>query len=695
MVLRYCLTRRSIVGVAARCGVRRSATGILPECMKREIVTWLRRPLCYRTLLGTARLGGVSLSFAVPLLRLSHCQPLTNAELSRRTECLSQHLTETKEPELKLSDVWSLLKPYFGWFLAAVACAMLTAFLNVHLPILLGELVNEIAEFLVCESRGEVVDMRHLRPVGVKLLFTYAMQAVLTFLYISFLSVMGERMAFDLRMMLFERLLHQDMSFYDVTLTGELNARLSADVHEFKSCFKLAVAQGLRTFTQTGGCMVSLDIISPKMTLITMTAVPLVILVGTAFGALLRGLSRSSQSQSAIAAAVADEAFANIRTVRAFAMERQEIALFDRETQRARHLSELLGCGIGIFQGATNFFLNVTFTAFFILFSVVLAVLYGGASLISVQELNAGGLMSFLVTAQTMQRSLAQLSVVFGHALKGWTAAARVFEFANLVPSIPVKGGQRIPFHSLLGEIRFENVSFAYPSRPGQLVLEGLHLTVEPGKVLALCGPSGEGKTTLTALLERFYEPTLGRITLDGRDIKTLDPSWLRGAVIGLISQEPVLFATTIEENIRYGKPDATDQQVREAAQLANAHTFIEEFPDGYKTLVGERGVTLSGGQKQRVAIARALLKNPPVLIFDEATSALDAESENIVREALDRATRGRTVIIIAHRLSTIQNADTIAVLKDRKIVEQGTHTQLLKKGGEYYNLTRLQYQSG
>ncbi|VDK19552.1 unnamed protein product [Anisakis simplex] len=265
--------------------------------------------------------------------------------------------------------------------------------------------------------------------------------------------------------------------------------------------------------------------------------------------------------------------------------------------------------------------------------------------------------------------------------------------FINLVPKIPLNGGQRIPFHSLIGEIRFENVTFAYPTRPEQMILEGLHLTVEPGQVLAICGPSGEGKTTITSLLERFYEPLFGRITLDGKDLKTLDPNWLRGSVIGFISQEPILFATTIEENIRYGKPDATDQEVREAAHLANADTFVEEFPDGYETVVGERGVTLSGGQKQRIAIARALLKNPPILVLDEATSALDAESEHIVHEALERAMQGRTVIVIAHRLSTIQNADRIVVLKGHKIVEQGTHSQLLKRKGEYYNLTKLQNQ--
>ncbi|VDN27717.1 unnamed protein product [Cylicostephanus goldi] len=294
--------------------------------------------------------------------------------------------------------------------------------------------------------------------------------------------------------------------------------------------------------------------------------------------------------------------------------------------------------GIGLFQGATNFFLN----------GIVLSVLYGGSSLINSGQMSPGELMSFLVTAQTIQRSLSQLSVVFGNAVRGWTAGARAFEFVNLRPSIPNNDGVCIPYHTLWGEVRFEDVDFAYPTRPDHQVFEKLNLTIPAGQIVALCGPSGEGKwskkvrsgllnipligkTTITSLLERFYEPVSGRVLLDNQDLKTLNVEWLRGQVIGLISQEPVLFATTIEENIRYGRPGATRKEVIKAAKLANAHDFIAKFPDGYSTVVGERGAQLSGGQKQRIAIARALLKDPPILVLDEATSALDSESERLV----------------------------------------------------------------
>ncbi|CAM9273212.1 unnamed protein product [Lampetra planeri] len=275
--------------------------------------------------------------------------------------------------------------------------------------------------------------------------------------------------------------------------------------------------------------------------------------------------------------------------------------------------------------------------------------------------------------------------------VRGVSSGARVFEYLALKPTIPLAGGGRIPYHSLTGRVDFMNISFSYPTRPGHRVLERFDLVLPPCKTVAIVGESGGGKSTVASLLERFYDPTSGVIMLDGLDIRTLDLSWLRGQVIGFINQEPVLFGSSIMENIRFGKPEASDTEVMNAAKQANAHRFITSFPDGYNTVVGERGVTLSGGQKQRIAIARALIKNPSILVLDEATSALDAESERVVQEALDRATKGRTVLIIAHRLSTIQGADLICVMSNGRIVEAGTHLELLSKGGLYSDLIRRQ----
>jgi len=324
---------------------------------------------------------------------------------------------------------------------------------------------------------------------------------------------------------------------------------------------------------------------------------------------------------------------------------------------------------------------------------IVLLVLYTGTVLIDSKEMAAGDLMSYLVATQSIQKSLATISVLFGQVVRGMSSGARVFEYMEIRPTMRLSGGLRIPKESIKGHISFSDVKFSYPTRPDQVVIHNLNLDIAPGKTVALCGSSGSGKSTIAALIERFYDVEGGSILIDGVNIKDLDPSWVRGELIGYINQEPTLFATTVMENIRYGSPDATDQEVYEAAKRANANDFIKGFPQGYNTMVGERGTTVSGGQKQRIAIARALLKNPRILILDEATSALDAESERIVQDALDKLIKGRTVIVIAHRLSTIQNADLIAAISKGKIIELGSHADLLQKNGLYADLIRRQTQ--
>ncbi|KAJ8048881.1 ATP-binding cassette sub-family B member 8, mitochondrial [Holothuria leucospilota] len=429
-------------------------------------------------------------------------------------------------------------------------------------------------------------------------------------------------------------------------------------------------------FSQIIGSSVSLYFLSPRLTIVMLGTVPVIIIIGTFCGALLRRLSRSAQEQVSRAMSVADEALANIRTVRAFAMEPQEGALFETEVKKAERLNSVLGCGIGIFQGFSNLFLN----------GLVLGVVYCGGYLMSSGTLQAGQLMSFLVAAQSIQRSIATMSILFGQAVRG-------IKFIKLDPSVRLSGGVTIPYHSLYANVEFSNVHFSYPSRPEQKVLDNFSLSLPRGKVVAICGPSGAGKSTVAALLERFYDLEEGSITIDGHRLEKLDPSWLRGQTIGYINQEPTLFATSVMENIRYGKAGATDVEVMEAAVTAGAHEFISEFPQGYQTVLGERGVTVSGGQKQRIAIARAILKNPSILILDEATSALDAESERLVQASLDRLSKGRTVLVIAHRLSTIRNADVIAVLHEGKVQEIGSHDELMKKNGLYAELVKRQAQ--
>ncbi|NXU41091.1 ABCB8 protein, partial [Drymodes brunneopygia] len=553
---------------------------------------------------------------------------------------------------------WTFLRPQLLALSAAVVLALGAALLNVRIPVLLGQLVNVVAQ---C-ARGHVPTyLREVRRPALRLLAVYCLQGLLTFGYIALLARVGEQVAGNMRKALFSALLRQEVAFFDATRTGQLVARLTADIQEFKSSFKLAISQ-----------------VSPAVSQVS---------PARSWALMPMALPPTHCAPLPRACAVAPRPLAaSCRWGGWGAWGWQECVsgtpthpcprLFCAEVDRAGHLSEQLGLGIAAFQGLSNLALN----------GIVLGTIFVGGSLMAGDELSPGDLMSFLVASQTVQRS-GQGPVV----VRGLSAGARVFELLGLEPSVPLQGGVSIPAHSLQGRICFNHVSFSYPTRPGYPVLQDFSLTLPPCQTVAIVGPSGGGKSTVAALLERFYEPTAGTITLDGHNIASLDPSWLRGQVIGFISQEPVLFGTTIMENIRFGKPGASDAEVYEAARLANADGFIRSFPEGYDTIVGERGTALSGGQKQRIAIARALLKDPAVLILDEATSALDAQAERAVQEALDRAATGRTVLLIAHRLSTIRGAHLIAVLAHGRVAEAGTHEELLRQGGLYAELIRRQ----
>uniref|UniRef100_A0A4W3GN88 Mitochondrial potassium channel ATP-binding subunit n=1 Tax=Callorhinchus milii TaxID=7868 RepID=A0A4W3GN88_CALMI len=511
--------------------------------------------------------------------------------------------------------------------------------------------------FVVGQGFSETVCVEHVHWYDSlrRLIKNYTL-GILTSGYIVLLSRVGENVAATMRKELFVALLRQDVAFFDASKTGQLVSRLTTDIQDFKSSFKLVIAQGLRSATQTLGCLVSLYFVSPKLTGLLVVVMPVLVGTGALLGSSLRKLSRTAQEQVAKATGVADEALGNVRTVKAFAMEDKEILTFSIEVDKCSHVNQVLGLGIGVFQGLSNLALNC----------IVLGTIYAGGSLIMREEMCAGDLMSFLVASQTIQRSLGSISILFGQVVRGLSAGARVLELMMVQPTIPLRGGAL--------ELKLLPPSSVLPSRR-----------------LAIVGQSGAGKSTIAALLERFYDPEVGVIKLDGYDIRTLDPSWLRSHVIGFINQEPVLFGTNIMENIRFASPEATDEEVYEAARQANADGFIRSFPDGYNTIVGERGASLSGGQKQRVAIARALIKNPRLLILDEATSALDTESERVVQEALDHAKKGRTVLVIAHRLSTIRAADVICVLDNGQIKEAGTHVELMQRGGLYAELIRRQ----
>lgn len=663
--VRYCDGHHSSYFLRAMAQVRRQLQAHLPRTPPAPS----RSPFAWHWV-GGGLLGPVVLSKCPRLYLVALCEAEEAPPACSRPYVVESHFN------WKL--FWQFLHPHLLVLGAAIVLALGAALVNVQIPLLLGQLVEIVAKY----TRDHVGSfLTESWRISAHLLLLYGIQGLLTFGYLALLSRVGERVAVDMRRALFSNLLRQDIAFFDAKKTGQLVSRLTADVQEFKSSFKLVISQGLRSCTQLAGCLVSLSMLSTRLTLLLMVATPALMGVGTLMGSALRKLSRQCQEQIARATGVADEALGNVRTVRAFAMEQREEERYRAELEESRCKAEELGRGIALFQGLSNIAFNC----------MILGTLFIGGSLVAGQQLTGGDLMSFLVASQTVQRSMANLSVLFGQVVRGLSAGTRVFEYMTLSPCIPLSGGSCVPRECLRGSVTFHHVCFSYPSRPGFQVLKDFTLTLPPGKIVALVGQSGGGKTTVASLLERFYDPTAGMVMLDGWDLRSLDPSWLRGQVIGFISQEPVLFGTTIMENIRFGKLDATDEEVYTAAREANAHEFITSFPQGYNTMVGERGATLSGGQKQRLAIARALIKQPTVLILDEATSALDAESEQVVQEALDRASTGRTVLVIAHRLSTVRGAHHIVVMAQGHVCEVGTHEELLKKGGLYAELIHRQ----
>ncbi|KAI8982962.1 ABC transporter type 1, transmembrane domain-containing protein [Pilobolus umbonatus] len=496
-----------------------------------------------------------------------------------------------------LQDIWELVKPDLLLLSFILLTAIGAAILQLQTPLVTGQLINILSSGTKSLASLTVSD---LNGPALKLFSLLAGQGFLTFAHITLVSAFGENVAKRLRARLFSAIIRQDISFFDTHRSGELVSRLTADVAEFKSTFKQLVTQGLKSITQTIGSAIQLFQISTPLTLTMLSTMPILYVLLNMYGAYLRTLSKKNKQLDGYAGGVAGEVISNMRTVRAFAAEDREMEHYGLACEKSAKSSKHIGFHIGLFQGLTNVSIGC----------MVLTVLYYGGSLVVKNELTSGDLMSYMLSTQTAQHSLVSLGVLFGQSIKAAASATRVFEFIHLHPDIALRGGYELT--SVSGDVHFKNIGFSYPSRPDQKVLDHFNLQVTHGTTVALCGPSGSGKSTIASLLERFYEPTEGTICLDGEDLSSLDPSWLRHH-IGFINQEPVLFATSILENIRYGRPDATMEEVREAARKANAEQFIDNFPDGYDTIVGERGAALSGGQKQRIAIARAILKDPQV----------------------------------------------------------------------------------
>jgi len=497
-------------------------------------------------------------------------------------------------------------------------------------------------------------------------------------------SWIGERVVADIRKAVFGHVLTLSPAYYEVTRSGEVLSRLTADTTLLQMVIGSSVSIALRNFLLLIGGLVLLIVTSAKLTALVLLVVPAVLVPILTYGRRVRRLSRESQDRVADVGAYINETLDAIRTVQAFGHEP-----FDEEHFGGRVEGAFATAVRRISARAL-----LTAIVIVLVFGAVSVILWIGGHDVLAGRISAGELSAFVFYAIVVAGSVGAISEVIGDLQRAAGATERLFELLETPPEITAPDAPKPLPSPPLGSVAFERVSFRYPSRTDRSTLEELDFSVAPGETVALVGPSGAGKTTIFQLLLRFYDPQAGRILIDGIEIRDVHPRDLR-ARLGLVPQEPVIFSANARENIRYGKPDASDEEVRAAAEAAHAVEFLDRLPEGFGSFLGERGVRLSGGQRQRIAIARAILRNPRILLLDEATSALDAESERAVQQALDSLMEDRTTIIIAHRLATILKADRIIVLDQGRVAEVGSHEQLSRSGGLYARLAELQFGNG
>lgn len=572
----------------------------------------------------------------------------------------------------------SLAQPERRRLAAAVGFLAVSSVITMSAPFFLGKIIDVIYTDPSADCSSSLT--RLCLALGGVFLCGAAANAVRVYL----MQTSGQRIVNRLRASLFSSVLRQEVAFFDKTRTGELINRLSADAALLGRSVTENLSDGLRAGAQASVGIGMMFFVSPKLATFVLSVVPPVSIIAVLYGRYLRKLTKVTQDSLAQATQLAEERIGNIRTVRAFGKEMTEIEKYTSKVDHVMQLARKEAFARAGFFGATGLSGNL----------IVLSVLYKGGLLMGSAHMTVGELSSFLMYAFWVGISVGGLSSFYSELMKGLGAGSRLWELLEREPELPFNEGAVLNEKNFQGALEFKNVHFAYPARPEVPIFQDFSLSIPSGSVTALVGPSGAGKSTVISLLLRLYDPVSGTISLDGHDIRQLNPVWLRSK-IGTVSQEPILFSCSIAENIAYGADDpasVTAAQIEQAAAVANAAAFIQNFPQGFNTVVGEKGVLLSGGQKQRIAIARALLKNPKILLLDEATSALDAENEHLVQQALDRLMEGRTVLIIAHRLSTIKNASMVAVLDLGRIIECGKHEELLlKPDGMYRKLMNKQ----
>ena len=588
--------------------------------------------------------------------------------------------TSRKGSLAALKGLLPFLAPYRRQFVLAGIALLFAAGATLAIPAAFKQMIDH--GFGAEAGRQNI---EHVNAVFLALFGVAAVLAVATAARFYMVSWLGERVVADVRAAVYRHVVHQSPEFFESTRTGEVLSRLTTDTTLIQTVVGTSISLALRNTLLFIGGLVMLFVTSPKLTAIILGLLVLVVLPIVLFGRRVRQLSRDSQDRIADASALAGEILNAMPTVQAFTHEGIEAGRFGTSVE-------------GAFQTAIRRIrarATLTMLAIVLVFGSIVFVLWLGAHAVLEGTMTGGDLGQFILYASIVAGSVGALSEVMGEAQRAAGATERLLELLAARSDIQDPAHPRpLPPRLANGaRVTLDDVSFSYPSRLDTAALSHLKLDIAAGETVAVVGPSGAGKTTLFQLLLRFYDPQAGSIFLDGIDIRDLALHTLRDA-IGIVPQDTVIFSSSALENIRYGRPDASDEEVVAAARMAAAHEFIERLPQGYGSYLGERGVRLSGGQRQRIAIARALLKNPPLLLLDEATSALDAESERLVQRALEAAMVGRTTIIIAHRLATVQRADRIIVLDEGRVVEAGTHASLVAHGGVYANLAALQFQA-
>ena len=587
-------------------------------------------------------------------------------------------MAENPHPELALGrppvllSLAQFLKPYSGrigiFLFALVFTAVVTLSIGQGLRLVIDQGFSEQSQ-------------QHLNSAILFILLASALMAVGTYIRFYLISWLGERVSADIRSAVFNHVVHLHPAFFETNRSGDIMSRLTSDTTLLQSIIGSSVSIALRSVISFTGALIMLLITNLKLSLIIMLAVPLVLMPILIFGRKVRNLSRESQDSIADVGSYAGEVIQHIKTVQSFTQETQEKNAFSREVERAFDVAKRRVSQRAILMAVV----------IMLVFSALSVMLWVGGSDVINGTMTGGELGAFIFYAILMATGVASLSEVYGELQRAAGATERLMELLHAENDILIAAKVAVEAKDLTPVLEFKNLRFCYPSRPQQPALDDFSLRIEEGKIVALVGPSGAGKSTLFDLIQRFYDPQKGGIFFGGRNIKDLYPTDLRQQ-IAVVQQQPTLFTGDVMYNIRYGKPEATDEQVMAAATAAHADEFIRHLPDGYQSDLGEQGVRLSGGQRQRIAIARALLKDPRVLLLDEATSALDAESEYMVQLALDKLMKGRTTVIIAHRLATILHADLIVVMDQGQAVATGSHNDLLSSSELYSRLAKLQF---